>query len=137
MKTILTILEAIALAATAQAQLIPTTQKEQDIQELSANVNAALYYSQLWAGSLNKIGSVWGLPDERLENVLEALGQERVTSLLQLMAAQGQMLNAGFTAAGVSTRVQAEPTRQFSWSSPTNVVLVPLPSPTPAPTPNE
>jgi hypothetical protein len=120
------ILALILIAGNVHAQLIPTTQKEQDLQELSANVNAALYYSQLWAGSLNKIGSVWSLPDERLENVLEALGQERVTSLLQLMAAQGQILNAGFTAAGVSTRVQAEPTRQFSWSSPTNVVLVPI-----------
>jgi hypothetical protein len=134
MKTLLTILAALALAASVNAQLIPTTQKEQDLQELSSNVNAALYYSQLWANSLNKIGSVWSLEDSRLEQVLETLGQERVTQLIALQQAQAQVLNAGFQAAGVSTRVQSEPTRRFSWASPTNVVIVPLPTPTPEPT---
>jgi hypothetical protein len=137
MKTILTILEAIALAATAQAQLIPTTQLQSDLSTFSSSVNGALYYSQLWAESLNRVQSVWSLPDDRLEAVLETFGQERVTMLLQLQAAQAQVLNAGFEAVGVATRVQAEPTRQFSWDSPTNVVLVPLPTPTPEPTPNE
>jgi hypothetical protein len=126
MKLALTILTALALAATAPAQLIPTTQLQLDLSTFSSNVNGALYYSQLWAESLNRVQSVWSLPDDRLEAVLETFGQERVTMLLQLQAAQAQVLNVGFEAAGVSTRVQAEPTRQFSWSSPTNVVLVPI-----------
>jgi hypothetical protein len=137
MKTILTILAALTLAASANAQLVPQTQLQSDLSTFSSNVNGALYYSQLWAESLNRVQSVWSLPDDRLEAVLETFGQERVTMLLQLQAAQAEVLNTGFTAAGVSTRVQAEPTRQFSWSSPTNVVLVPLPTPTPEPTPSE
>jgi hypothetical protein len=137
MKTILTLLASLALAASASAQLIPTTQLQSDLSTFSSNVNGALYYSQLWAESLNRVQSVWSLPDDRLEAVLETFGQERVTLLLQLQAAQGQVLNAGFEAAGVSTRVQAEPTRQFSWDSPTNVVIAPLPTPTPEPAPAE
>ena len=130
MKTILTLLAASLVAASAQAQsLIPQTQEQTDLQDLSRNVNGALYYSQLWADALTRIGVVWSLPDDRLEAVLEALGQERVTALLQLMAAQAQVLNVVFEAAGVSTRVNATPAREFSWNSPTDVVIVPLPEP--------
>jgi hypothetical protein len=136
MKTILTILAAALVAGTAHAQLIPQTQEEQDLQELARRVNAAEYYSQLAADALNGIGAfTWSLPDDRLESLLEnpKLGQARVTGLMQLLGAQAQAFNMAFEAAGSPTRVNATPAREFSWSSPTDVLIVPLPEPTPAP----
>jgi hypothetical protein len=138
MKTLLTILAAALFAASAQAQLIPQTQQEQDLQEFTRRVAAAEYYSQLAADALNNIGAfAWSLPDARLESLLEnpKLGEARVTGLLQLLGAQAQAFNMAFEQAGSPTRVNATPSREFSWSSPTNVVLVPLPTPTPEPSP--
>jgi hypothetical protein len=140
MKPILTILAALAVAASAQAQLVPQTQLQRDLSEVSNAAEASTYYGELFAASLNRTAAIWSLPDERLAAVLTALGESNVSALLQLQAAQAAVINAGLEAAGSSVRANVTPTREFSWDGTTAVVVplpTPMPEPTPEPTPSE
>jgi hypothetical protein len=125
MKTILAILAALALAAAAQAQLVPQTQLQRDLSEVSKAAEASTYYGELFAASLNRTAAIWSLPDERLAAVLNALGESNVSALLQLQAAQAAALNAGLQAAGSSVRANVQPTREFSWQA-GQAVIVPI-----------
>jgi hypothetical protein len=131
MKPILTILAVLALAASSQAQLVPQTQLQRDLSEISKAAEASTYYGELFAASLNRAAAIWSLPDDRLVAVLTALGEANVTALLQLQAAQAAVINAGLEAAGSSVRANVTPTREFSFVN-GQAVVIPL-EPTPEP----
>jgi hypothetical protein len=134
MKPILTLIAVTALAASVQAQLVPQTQLQRDLSEVSKAAEASTYYGELFAQSLNRTAAIWSLPDERLAALLTALGEANVTALLQLQAAQAAVINAGLEAAGSTARANVQPTREFAFTNGVAVV-VPLPEPTPEPTP--
>jgi propanediol dehydratase small subunit len=116
----------IALAVAASAQLVPQTQLQADLSTIAKAADGTTYYGERFAHALNRTAAIWSLPDDRLVDVLNALGQERVAALVALQAAQAAALNAGLEAAGSSVRVNVAPTREFSWSN-GQVILVPQP----------
>ena len=124
----LLLIAALALSPTVHAQLVPQTQLEQDISSISRAAAGSTYYGQLLVTSLNNAhASVWSLPDDRLTAVLNHLGEQAVTGLVQLQSATATALNQSLDAAGdTGPRAVVQPGRQFSWDS-GSVVLVPLP----------
>ena len=126
MKQLLLIL-LIAFAPNSHAQLVPQTQLEQDLSNITRAANGTTYYGQLLVQSLNAAhAAVWSLPDDRLTAVLNHLGPEAVTGLVALQAATASALNSSLDAAGDSgSRAVVQPGREFSWDG-SSVVLVPL-----------
>ena len=126
MKKIILIL-LLAFAPSIQAQLVPQTQLEQDLSNITRAANGTTYYGQLLVQSLNAAhAAVWSLPDDRLTAVLNHLGPEAVTGLVALQAATASALNSSLDAAGDSgSRAVVQPGREFSWDG-SSVVLVPL-----------
>lgn len=118
----------LLLAVSAQAQLVPQTQLEQDLSAIARAANGTTYYAQLLVQSLNAAhAAVWSLPDNRLIAVLNHLGPESVTGLVTLQVATATALNQSLDAAGdTGPRAVVQPGREFSWDDAT-VVLVPLP----------
>jgi hypothetical protein len=116
----------VALAPTVHAQIVPQTQLEQDISSISRAASGTTYYGQLLVTSLNNAhAGVWSLPDDRLVAVLNHLGEQAVTGLVQLQSATASALNQSLDAAGdTGPRAIVEPGRQFSWDN-GSVVLVP------------
>jgi hypothetical protein len=123
----LLILAILAISHTAHAQLVPQTQLEQDLSNVSRAANGTTYYGQLLVQSLNAAhAAVWSLPDDRLVAVLNHLGEQSVTGLVQLQSATASALNQSLDAAGdTGPRALVQPGRQFSWHD-GSVVLVPL-----------
>jgi hypothetical protein len=132
----LILISIIAIAQTAHAQLVPQTQLEQDLANISRAANATTWYGQLLVQSLNSAhAAVWNLPDDRLSAVLTHLGPQTVGGLVQLQLATATALNQSLDAAQDSgPRAIVSPSREFTWDG-TNAVVVPLPTPTPSPTP--
>jgi len=128
----LILLAIVALAPTVNAQLVPQTQLEQDLSNISRAANGTTYYGQLLVQSLNAAhAAVWSLPDDRLTAVLNHLGPEAVTGLIALQAATATALNQSLDAAKDSgPRAIINPSREFSWNG-NSVVLTPLPEETP------
>ena len=126
MKQLLLIL-LIAFAPTVHAQLVPQTQLEQDLSNITRAANGTTYYAQLLVQSLNAAhSSVWSLPDDRLTAVLNHLGPESVTGLVALQSATASALNSSLDAANdAGPRAVVQPGREFSWDG-SSVVLVPL-----------
>jgi hypothetical protein len=125
----LLLLAILALAPTVNAQLVPQTQLEQDISAISRAASGTTYYGQLLVTALNNAhASVWSLPDDRLTAVLNHLGEQAVTGLVQLQSATASALNQSLDAAGdTGPRAIVQPGREFSWDN-GGVVLVPLPA---------
>ena len=117
----------VAFAPNIHAQLVPQTQLEQDLSNITRAANGTTYYGQLLVQSLNAAhAAVWSLPDDRLIAVLNHLGPEAVTGLVALQAATATALNQSLDAAGdTGSRAVVNPSREFSWNG-TSVVLVPL-----------
>ena len=117
----------VAFAPNIHAQLVPQTQLEQDLSNITRAANGTTYYGQLLVQSLNAAhAAVWSLPDDRLIAVLNHLGPEAVTGLVALQAATATALNQSLDAAGdTGSRAVVNPSRKFSWNG-TSVVLVPL-----------
>ena len=117
----------VAFAPNVHAQLVPQTQLEQDLSNITRAANGTTYYGQLLVQSLNSAhAAVWSLPDDRLTAVLNHLGPEAVTGLVALQSATATALNQSLDAAGDSgSRAVVNPSREFSWNG-TSVVLVPL-----------
>lgn len=127
MKKLLLLISGIAFAHTAHAQLVPQTQLEADMANIARAASGTTYYGQLLVTSLNNAhSSVWSLPDDRLTAVLNHLGEQAVTGLVQLQAGTAAALNQSLDAAGdTGPRATVQPGRQFSWNG-GSVVLVPL-----------
>tara|TARA_R110000868_G_scaffold92527_3_gene256763 strand:+ start:1514 stop:1918 length:405 start_codon:yes stop_codon:yes gene_type:complete len=125
----LILLAIVALAPTVHGQLVPQSQLEQDISSISRAASGTTYYGQLLVTSLNNAhAAVWSLPDDRLVAVLNHLGEQAVTGLVQLQAATASALNQSLDAAGDSgPRAIVEPGREFTWDG-DSVVLAPLPA---------
>jgi hypothetical protein len=125
----LILLAIAAIAPTVHGQLVPQTQLEQDISAISRAAAGTTYYGQLLVTSLNNAHSaVWQLPDDRLVAVLNHLGEQSVTGLVQLQSATATSVNSSLDLAGdAGPRAIVEPGRQFSWDN-GSVVLVPLPA---------
>jgi len=123
----LILIAVVALAPTAHAQLVPQTQLEQDISAISRAAAGTTYYGQLLVTALNNAhAGVWSLPDDRLTAVLNHLGEQAVTGLVQLQSATATALNQSLDAAGdTGPRAVVQPGRAFSWDD-GSVVLVPL-----------
>jgi hypothetical protein len=137
MKTILTILAALALAATVSAQLLPMSDTQRHLAQLDQEIQGAGSYLTLYIASLIRVhAAVWSKPDSELAAMLTAVGPEGVAQLVALHAAAATAANSIAEAAGVSARAPVEPTRAFIWDG-TTAVVTPLPAPTPEPTPNE
>ena len=134
----LILIATIAFAHTVNAQLVPQTQLEQDLSNISRAANGTTYYGQLLVQSLNAAhAAVWSLPDDRLSAVLTHLGPQTVAGLVQLQSATASALNQSLDAAqDAGPRAIVSPSREFTWDG-TNAVVVPLPTPTPSPTPEE
>jgi hypothetical protein len=125
----LILLAIVALAPTVHGQLVPQTQLEQDISAISRAAAGTTYYGQLLVTALNNAHSaVWSISDDRLEAVLNHLGEQSVTGLVQLQAATATAVNSSLDAAGdTGPRALVQPGRQFSWDN-GSVVLTPLPA---------
>jgi hypothetical protein len=125
----LILISIIAIAQTSHAQLIPQTQLESDLANIARAANATTWYGQLLVTSLNNAhASVWSLPHDRLTAVLNHLGEQAVTGLVQLQSATASALNQSLDAAGdAGPRAIVQPGREFSWDN-GGVVLVPLPA---------
>lgn len=136
MKTILTLI-LVALASTAVAQsLIPQTALDRNRAKLNQTASASVYYAELNAQALTANQWIWSLPDDELSELLTAFGQQTVTQLLALWAAQAENLNAGLEAAGSTVRANATPTRTWTWVNGVAIVdPLPAPDPEPSPTP--
>jgi hypothetical protein len=119
----------VALAPNAHAQLVPQTQLEADMANIARAASGTTYYGQLLVTALNNAHSaVWQLPDDRLVAVLNHLGEQSVTGLVQLQAATATALNQSLDAAGdTGPRAIVQPGREFSWDG-DSVVLTPLPA---------
>lgn len=130
MRILLTLILAAFAAVHAHAQILPVTPLEADLANIQRAAAGTTYYGQLLVQSLNAAhASVWSLPDDRLEAVLERLGPQTVAGLVQLQSQTAAALNASLDAAGdPGPRALVQPGREFTWSG-TNVVLVPLPDP--------
>ena len=124
MKKIILIL-LLAFAPSIQAQLVPQTQLEQDLSNITRAANGTTYYGQLLVQSLNAAhAAVWSLPDDRLTAVLNHLGPEAVTGLVALQAATATALNQSLDAAGDSgSRAVVQPGREFSWDGGSAVLV--------------
>jgi len=131
----LILLAILALAPAVHGQLVPQTQLESDLANISRAAQGTTWYGQLLVSSLNNAhAAVWSLPDDRLTAVLNHLGEQAVTGLVQLQAATASALNQSLDAAGdTGPRAIVEPGREFSWDG-GSVVLVPLPVLEEAPT---
>ena len=91
----------VAFAPNIHAQLVPQTQLEQDLSNITRAANGTTYYGQLLVQSLNAAhAAVWSLPDDRLTAVLNHLGPEAVTGLVALQSATATALNQSLDAAG-------------------------------------
>jgi len=123
----LILLAILALAPTVNAQLVPQTQLEQDLSNISRAANGTTYYGQLLVTALNNAhSSVWSLPDDRLVAVLNHLGEQAVTGLVALQSTTAAALNQSLDAAGdTGARASVQPGREFSWDG-SSVVLVRL-----------
>jgi len=123
----LMLLAIVALAPTVHAQLVPQTQLESDLANISRAAQGTTWYGQLLVTSLNNAhSSVWSLPDDRLVAVLNHLGEQAVTGLVALQSATASALNQSLDAAGdTGPRAMVQPGRAFSWDG-SSVVLVPL-----------
>jgi hypothetical protein len=128
MKKLLLLIAAIAFANHSHAQLVPQTQLEQDIASISRAASGTTYYGQLLVTALNNAHlAVWSLSDDRLEAVLNHLGEQSVTGLVQLQSATATAVNSSLDAAGDNgPRAVVQPGREFSWDG-GSVVLAPLP----------
>ena len=131
----LILLAILAFAPTVNAQLVPQTQLESDLANISRAAQGTTWYGQLLVQSLNSAhAAVWSLPDDRLVAVLNHLGQQAVTGLVALQSATASALNQSLDAAGdTGPRAIVQPGRAFSWDG-SSVVLVPLPVLEEAPT---
>jgi hypothetical protein len=138
MKPILTLLAVALLAAghlNAQSQLLPMSQEEQDLAQLNTSIQRSSYYLGLAVQAFNETHWVWGLPDDRLERLLERLGPTQVAILKGAQIGTAWALNYILDGAqSAQPRAIATPSRTFTWEG-TNVVLVPVPQPTPGPEP--
>lgn len=131
MKTrLLIFLAGLVLSATCNAQLLPMPQVDRDLADISRAADGTAYYGQLLVQSLNSAhAAVWTLPDDRLAAVLNRLGPEAVTGLVELHAATATALNASLDAAGdAGPRALVSPGREFSWEG-NSVVIVPREEP--------
>jgi hypothetical protein len=137
MKTIPTLITALALAAQCNAQsLLPMSETQRNLAQLDRDISGASYYLSLYIDSLAKIhASVWGKPDAELAAMLTAVAPEGVAQLVALHAAAATAANQIAAAAGVSARAPVEPSREFSFDAQGVATVVPLPTPTPEPTP--
>jgi len=132
----LILIAVVALAPTVNAQLVPQTQLESDLSNISRAASSTTWYGQLLVQSMNSAhAAVWSLPDDRLTAVLNHLGPQTVGGLVQLQSATATALNQSLDAAqDTGPRAIVSPSREFTWDG-TNAVVVPLPTPTPSPTP--
>jgi hypothetical protein len=130
----LILISIIALAQTIHAQLVPQTQLESDLANISRAAQGTTWYGQLLVTSLNNAhAAVWNLPDDRLTAVLNYLGPQTVAGLVQLQSTTAMALNQSLDAAQDNgPRAIVSPSREFTWEG-TNAVVVPLPAPNPTP----
>jgi hypothetical protein len=139
MKTLLTILAAVALAATSQAQLLPMSDTQRNLAQLDRDISGASYYLGLYIQSLANVhASVWGQPDAELAAMLTAVGPEGVAQLVALHAAAATAANSIAEAAGIPARAPVDPSREFSFDPKTGqATVVPLPEPEPVEEPQQ
>jgi hypothetical protein len=125
----LILLAIVAIATTVNAQLVPQTQLESDLANISRAAQGTTWYGQLLVQSLNSAhAAVWNLPDDRLAAVLSHLGPQTVASLIQLQSATAMALNQSLDAAQDSgPRAIVSPSREFTWDG-TNAVVTPITS---------
>ena len=136
MKLALTLIVAAIVAGHAHAQILPVTPLEADMANIQRAAQGTTYYGQLLVQSLNAAhASVWSLPDDRLEAVLERLGPQTVAGLVQLQSQTAAALNASLDAANdPGPRALVQPGREFTWQG-DQVIITPLPQPAPEPSP--
>jgi len=136
MKLPLALILAAIAAGHAHAQIVPVTPLEADLANIQRAAQGTTYYGQQLVQSLNAAhASVWSLPDDRLEAVLERLGPQTVAGLVQLQSQTAAALNASLDAANdPGPRALVQPGREFTWQA-DQVIITPLPQPEPEPTP--
>lgn len=126
-KAILITILALALAATASAQILPMTPAETQIASIDRAASGSRYYLELTAQSLSRLhGTIFITNDETLTSVLAKLGPQKSAELLDLYFASATAVNQLLAASGSSTRAPATATREWTWSGNTPVVT-PLP----------
>ena len=120
----------IAFAPNIHAQLIPQTQLEQDLSNITRAANGTTYYAQLLVQSLNAAHSaVWTLPDDRLTAVLNRLGADQVAALIALHGQTAAALNLSLDAAGdTGARAIVSPSREYTITAAGTITVTPLPT---------
>ena len=120
----------IAFAPNIHAQLVPQTQLEQDLSNITRAANGTTYYAQLLVQSLNAAhAAVWSLPDDRLTAVLNRLGADQVAALIALHSQTAAALNASLDAAGdTGARARVSPGREYTIAADGTITVTPLPT---------
>ena len=120
----------LAFAPTVHAQLVPQTQLEQDLSNITRAANGTTYYGQLLVTALNAAhASVWSLPDDRLTAVLNRLGADQVAALIALHSQTAAALNASLDAAGdTGPRAIVSPGREYTIAADGTITVTPLPT---------
>ena len=119
----------VAFAPNIHAQLVPQTQLEQDLSNITRAANGTTYYGQLLVQSLNAAhAAVWSLPDDRLTAVLNHLGADQVAALIALHSQTAAALNASLDAAGdTGPRAIVSPSREYTIAADGAITVTPLP----------
>jgi hypothetical protein len=130
MKTILTILASVAIAASAHAQsLIPMDTVQRKTAAVDRSVQGTAYYVGLAVqAAARQHAEVWGSSDEELAGLLTAFGPEVTAGLIEQHRQGATALNAIAEMLGISARAPVQPSREFSFVDGVAVV-VPLPEP--------
>ena len=118
------LLAIVAIAPAVHGQLVPQTQLESDLANITRAASSTTWYGQLLVQSLNSAhAAVWSLPDDRLTAVLNHLGEQAVTGLVALQSATASALNQSLDAAGdTGPRAIVQAGREFSWDGNTVVL---------------
>ena len=126
----LLLIAVLAFAPTVHAQLVPQTQLEQDLSNITRAANGTTYYGQLLVQSLNAAhAAVWSLPDDRLTAVLNHLGADQVAALIALHSQTAAALNLSLDAAGdTGARAIVSPGREYTIAADGTITVTPLPT---------
>jgi hypothetical protein len=123
MKPSLTMLATLALAAYANAQIIPATPAERQLSEIDRAAAGSRYYLELTAQSLSRLHStIFITNDETLTSVLAKLGPQKSAELLDLYFASATAVNQLLAASGSPARAPDTATREWTWNGNTPVV---------------
>jgi hypothetical protein len=119
--------------------ILPKTSLENDLQMIEDSFTIITNYALASVHELNNIlDKFWNLPDDRLLNILNSLGIEKVQNLFNTQDDYAQFFNSLLNNRGVSNvSAKTGKPRELIINNEGLFELVPLPTPVEPPTPSE